>query len=352
MSPATSTASGTVTARHRIITARLLVETVVLLLGATWAAITIAGTATGSAAGAGAAAATAVGDPRWWWLYAPVLLFQALLFQRLYIIGHEASHRKLVPGRPRLNDLVGQVMMLPILIPVRIYRQVHMFHHGFNRRDHHSSALDVFVSPWPVTIWVRAYYTLLWYVGVFAGGYFLHSVASVILFLFVPTSRAERVSPAFKRWGRRDRLMAWTQFVACAAFVVGLGFMMGWEAWRLAWLYPFLAFAWVWSLVVYIFHYHTTLGEHTRFNVRALRQHGVLSWLWMNFNQHASHHMAPHIPWYELPDRRQELPAPFEAKNQNTDQYGRAILQQLAGPTIVHSADRDPTPHLFVRWED
>jgi hypothetical protein len=27
-----------------------------------------------------------------------VLLLQALLFQRLYIIGHEASHRKLVPA--------------------------------------------------------------------------------------------------------------------------------------------------------------------------------------------------------------------------------------------------------------
>ena len=131
------------TRSHAVVTARLLLETVALLVATAWAAIAIAG-------------ATA-GDPRWWWLYPPVLLLQALLFQRLYIIGHEASHRKLVPGHAVRNDLLGQFMMLPILIPVRIYRQVHMFHHGFNRRDHHTSALDVFVSPWSLTPMVRAY---------------------------------------------------------------------------------------------------------------------------------------------------------------------------------------------------
>lgn len=336
---------------HAVITARLLIETVALLVASAWAAIAIAGAATGGGPGAAAGGATA-GDPRWWWLYPPVLLLQALLFQRLYIIGHEASHRKLVPGDPLRNDLLGQLMMLPILIPVRIYRQVHMFHHGFNRRDHHTSALDVFVSPWPLTPLARAYFTLLWYLGVFAGGYFLHSVASVIIFLFVPTRHAEKVSPAFKRWTDRDRVTAWAQLLACFAFVVGLGFVLGWDAWRFAWLYPFLAFAWVWSLLVYVFHYHTTIGEDTRFHVRALRQHGVLSWLWLNFNQHASHHMAPNVPWYQLPESRQELPEPFRVKNQNTDRYWRAILQQLAGPTIVYAKDADPTPHLFVRWED
>jgi len=216
------------TRSHTVITARLLIGTVALLVTSAWAAITIA-----SQAG---------GDPRWWWLYPPVLLLQALLFQRLYSIGHEASHRKLIPGDALRNDPLGQLMMLPSLIQV------------------------------------RTYFTLLWYLGVLAGGHFLHSVASVIIFLFVPTCHAE--------------------------------------------------------------------------NVRALRQHGVLSWLWLNFNQHASHHMFPNVPWYQLPERRQELPAPLRVKNQDTDRYWRAILQQLAGPTIVYAQDADPTPHLFVRWED
>jgi fatty acid desaturase len=327
-----------VTARHGATTAWLVVETVGLLGLASWAAVAL-----GSL------------DPRpgWWWLlYLPLLLAQALLFQRLYVIGHEAAHRKLVPGRPASNDVLGQAMLVPILIPVRIYRQVHMFHHGFNRKDHHTSALDVFVSPWPLTPLVRAYYTALWYLGVFAGGYFLHSVASVVIFLFVPTRLAVKVSPAFRRWTERDRVVAWLQLLACAGFVAVLAVVLGGQAWRFAWLYPFAAFAWVWSLLVYVFHYHTTIGAHTRFNVRALRQRPVISWLLLNFNQHASHHMYPNVPWYELPRRRQALPPAFEAKNQDTDSYLRAILNQLRGPTIVYAQDADPTPHLFVRWED
>lgn len=113
-----------------------------------------------------------------------------------------------------------------------------------------------------------------------------------------------------------------------------------------------LAFAWVWSLLVYVLDHDTTIGTHTRYNVRTLRQHGVLSWLLMNFNQHASHRMFPNVPWYELPERWQELPEPFHVKNQDADRYWRAILQQLAGPTIVYAEDAFPTPHLFVRWED
>ena len=75
------------TRSHAAITTRLLIETVALLLASAWAAIAIAGQAAGTGAAAGA------GDARWWWLYPPVLLLQALLFQRLYIIGREASHR-------------------------------------------------------------------------------------------------------------------------------------------------------------------------------------------------------------------------------------------------------------------
>jgi fatty acid desaturase len=174
----------------------------------------------------------------------------------------------------------------------------------------------------------------------------------VIIFLFIPTRTAVKVSPAFKRWTNKDRLTAWLQLLACAAFVISLGLVLGWPAWRLVWLYPFLAFAWVWSLIVYIYHYHTTIGDHARFNVRALRQHTFLSWLLLNFNQHASHHMYPNIPWHELPEKKQELPEVFKEKNQVSDSYLSAVLNQLKGPTVVYSEDRDPTPQLFVRWED
>ena len=323
--------------RHVFLTARLLLETVSLLAVLGWLALLL------SAQFAVSPWAVAA--------YLPVLLGQAFALQRVYIVGHEAAHKKLAPNR-LLNDALGQIVLLPILVPVAIYRKVHYFHHGFNRKDHHHSALDVFVSPWPLTPLVRGFYFLLWYLGVFAGGYFLHSVASIVIFLFIPTAKARTISPAFHNWTARDRATAWAQFLACVAFHALVYGLLGPRAWLYGLGLPFLAFAWLWSLLVYIFHYATTIGADVRYNVRRLERHWFFSWLLLNFNEHATHHMKPTIPWYELPAGREELPAPFAAKNQNTGSFLRAILQQWRGPTVVYAKDSNPTPHLFVRWED
>ncbi len=284
--------------------------------------------------------------------YLPLLIFQALVFQRLYIIGHEAAHRKLVPNSIWLNDLVGQLMLLPILIPIKIYRKVHMFHHGFNRKDIHTSALDVFVSPWPLTLSTKIFFRALWYLGVFAGGYFLHSIASVIIFLCIPSKRAERISPAFKNWDSKDRLAAWLQLLACFGFHGLVAIYFGTIIWFYALAFPFLAFAWVWSLLVYIFHFETTIGSHTRYNVRSIKQNWFFSWLLMNFNQHATHHMYPNIPWFMLPEKRAPLPEVFEAKNKTMLPLRKAIFNQLRGPTLIYAKDENPNLSLFIHWED
>lgn len=61
--------------------------------------------------------------------------------------------------------------------------------------------------------------------------------------------------------------------------------------------------------------------------------------------------MKPTIPWYELPEKRQELPVAF-SRNQDAENFWQAILHQLRGPTIIYDKDENPTPQLFVRWED
>ena len=80
------------------------------------------------------------------WAWGLVIL-QGLWFQRLYGVGHEAAHGKLYPRRRRLNDAAGQLALLPIAVPVGIFRKIHKFHHGQNRRDHRTSALDTFIIP-------------------------------------------------------------------------------------------------------------------------------------------------------------------------------------------------------------
>lgn len=325
-------------ARHRWLTIRTLSETAVLFVAL-------------------ALLANWVGpqwDKAWWWkaAYVVILLAQAFTLLRIYFIAHEAAHKKIAPNNLRANDFIGQAVLLPMLVPLQVYRAIHNFHHGFNRRDVHTSALDVFVVPWQITPLIRAGCYGLWFIGVFMGGFFLHSLVSIIIFMFLPMRTAQKISPAFKHWTPRDRAIAWGQFLAGAALYIAVYIFFGAQGLWFTLILPLLGFAWVWSLLVYVFHYHTTLGAQTRYNVRAIRRQWFFAWLIMNFNDHATHHMYPHIPWYELPDRRVELPEGYAEKNPTETSVLRAILHQLRGPLVVYAGDNNPVPWLFVHWED
>lgn len=269
-------------------------------------------------------------------LYIPLLLFQGLWYYRIYIIGHEAAHKKLFPKNAKVNDLMGSVLLIPLLVPINIYRKIHYFHHGFNRKDEHTSALDTFVVKGRYKNVKKVYCYALWYLGVFFGGFFLHSLVSVFLFLFVPPKLAVKISPAFKGWTIKDQLTAIALFGLGVLFHVGIYNLIGRQNYLLSFGYPLLSFAWVLSLLVYIFHYDTTIGDSVRHNVRSVDRIYIFSWILMNFNEHATHHQYPNIPWYELPEKKHPLPLEYAQKNQNTWNFFRAIINQSKGPNITY----------------
>jgi fatty acid desaturase len=269
-------------------------------------------------------------------LYGPLLLFQGLWFYRFYIVGHEASHKKLFPQNERKNDFWGTIVLLPIMVPINVYRKIHYFHHGFNRKDVHTSALDTFVVKKEPSQLRKIYHYAVWYLSVFFGGFFLHSLVSVVLFLFIPPQISTKISPAFKNWTIRDQLKAIVLFAIGVLLHVSVYYFFGKEIYLYTLGYPMLSFAWVLSLLVYIFHYDTTIGDQVRYNVRSVRRVPVMSWILMNFNEHATHHQYPNIPWYELPQKHRELPVEFDERNQQTRNFFVAILNQLKGPNIVH----------------
>ena len=261
-------------------------------------------------------------------------LLQGLWFYRFYIVGHEAAHRKLFAANRKLNDAAGSIILLPLMTPITIYRKIHMFHHGFNRKDNHTSALDTFTTKNPSTL-KKIYFHAIWYISVFFGGLFIHSLVSVFLFLFIPPKWARKISPAFEGWTLKDQLNSILLFSLGLGLHLGIYFLWGWEVYLWTMGYPMLAFAWILSLFVYIFHYDTTVGDQVRFNVRSVKPVPFFSWVLMNFNEHATHHQYPNIPWYELPKKRTPLPADFAAKNQNTWSLFQAIFQQIKGPRII-----------------
>lgn len=269
-------------------------------------------------------------------LYAPILLFQGLWFYRFYIVGHEASHKKLFPDNLKLNDFWGSVVLLPIMVPITIYRKIHYFHHGFNRKDEHTSALDTFVVKKEPNKLQRLYYYIIWYISVFCGGFFIHSLVSVILFLFIPPKISVKISPAFKNWTMKDQLKSIALFTLGVLLHLSVYLFLGKEIYLYTLGFPMLSFAWVLSLLVYIFHYDTTIGDGVRYNVRSVKRVPIISWILMNFNEHATHHQYPNIPWYELPQKSASLPQEYAEKNQNTWNFFKAIINQLKGPNITH----------------
>lgn len=312
---------------HAWISTRLVFETLLI-----WLAL----------AAASAAAFELTGWPRLL-LAPPLLLALGLWLDRLFNVGHEAVHRKLYPDHRRWNDLLGAVMFAPLLAPFAVVRKIHGFHHGHNRRAPGVSTLDVVLLP-PGPPWrrrlARVQGHLLWFFAVFAGGFFLHSLVSVLLFLLLPTGLARRVSPAFRGWTPRHRLRAWLELLLGASLHLLVWQLGGATVWLATLGLPLLVFAWVWSLMLYIYHYDTTLGPEVRTHVRSLRpDHPLLSWIMLNFSEHATHHADPGIPWYQLPERRV---TPARPENQRVDTLAAAILQQLRGPRFVERPEPRP----------
>jgi fatty acid desaturase len=271
----------------------------------------------------------------------PLLIAQGVWLYRLYVIAHEGAHGKLFTN-PTANALCATLLLLPIGAPFTIYRKIHLFHHGANRKDARHSALDHFRVRGPVSRGRRRWYRVVWLFYVFGAGFFLHSLVTIAIFLLVPARWAVKIDPVFARFAPAARLRAWIEGLAALGLHATVAALAGARGWALLLGGPLLVFAWLFSLLLYVFHYGTSVGPDVRWNERALPPQRVLSWLLLNFNEHVTHHADPRIPWYALPARRQALPAAFVG-NQDARTLWAAIWQQRRGPVLV-ARERPPEP--------
>lgn len=264
-------------------------------------------------------------------------LLQGFWMQRLYVVGHEAAHEKLLPTAPRANALLGQLVLLFILVPLPVFRKIHRFHHGSNRRDVRTSALDTYViakNDWLHRGWARA----LWFLAILGGGWFWHSVVSIVLFLALPVRVAEKISPAFRGWTPGDRLRSIAVFALALALHGGLVHSGGWGLWGAVVGWPLLVFSWVYSIQLYVYHYGTTIGPKVTLHARRLHGPGIGWWL-LNLNEHDTHHRQPRVVWYALPEAAEPLPEGY-AQNQNVHTFVQGVRQQLRGPHLVVEGER------------
>jgi fatty acid desaturase len=227
----------------------------------------------------------------------------------LFSVLHEAIHRSLAPVTRlpliglSMNDLLGRVVGIVFGSPFDFVSAAHVTHHSVNRTaDEHLEVYDRSLPDVERRSFVKGYYFFL------LGG--LYTVELIVPMLFWLPQRI--VQPRLERLFQADPMARQVLRRICRsphrlrAVRVDAGFIVASIAastvlygrywWILA--LHFLIRAFLVSLLDYVYHYGSPLGDRLHgYNLELPRW---LSPLILNFNYHGVHHRFPALPWRSL----------------------------------------------------
>jgi len=229
----------------------------------------------------------------------------------LHCIAHDCGHNSFSRSRP-LNVLIGHLSLLPLLYPFFAWKHVHNLHH-FNTNN---VELDTDWRPIPKGMYERmSRWQRLVYIGTRTWAFW----AGTINYWWVSGFR-----PSFfpKKDMRRDvwRSMGVVGAIA-ALYVAWLVHVAGWTGFALYFVLPWIAIH-AWFSVTTLMH-HTaddipfmTAKDWTANASRMLvttdyRYPAWLLFLTHNISIHTAHHVAPVVPFYNLPAAQQALKAAY-----------------------------------------
>ena len=246
------------------------------------------------------------------WLFSVLLLISAGLGGwGLHCIAHDCGHGSFSNSR-KLNVIVGHLSLIPLLYPFHAWRHVHNMHHGATN----NLEMDTDWRPVSRAIYdrmparERLSYLFNRTVGFWAGTiqYWLKSA-------FRPSF--------FHRKAARNEIRRSVAFVILAGLIIfpTLWYFTGISGVVLYFLLPLLS--------THIWFSITTLMHHTDVDVPFLEKENWtlngsrillttdyiyprwLLWLTHNISIHAAHHVAPTVPYYNLPKAQKALKEAF-----------------------------------------
>jgi fatty acid desaturase len=215
-----------------------------------------------------------------WWALLPV---QGVLIAFLFTLEHECTHRTPFANE-RLNDWVGRVCGLALVLPFEWFRWFHLAHHRWTNLPGKDPEL---ASEKPAT-WAE----WVWHV---TGLPFWAAQGQLLAALVL--GRAEG---AYLPEGARGRIVAEARWMA--VIYLGLAFSLVWSPVVLwVWVVPSLLGQPV--LRVYLLAEHgdcpqvANMFQNTRttFTTRMVR---AVAW---NMPYHVEHHVWPAVPFHKLP---------------------------------------------------
>lgn len=238
-------------------------------------------------------------------------VLNAFFLVRIFIIQHDCGHQSFTASR-KFNNIVGKFASLFSLIPYQYWAKSHNFHHGHNGilwefrdiGDIHTLTVNEFKA---LNRFEKLRYMM------FRNFFILFVIGPMYYILF--NNRLPLIKANGFEHVRRN--LIWSN-VRTILFILGIGFVFGFETL----LYVHLPIIWAFGIIAiwffYVQHQHETTykqwKERWEYIQAAIKGSSyyklpkLVHWLTGNIGYHHIHHLNPLVPNYELAKCHHENP--------------------------------------------
>jgi fatty acid desaturase len=247
------------------------------------------------------------------WRFAGAMVVPlGVLIAFLFTLSHECTHS--TPFRtPWLNDLVGHVISVPLLLPFNWFRYFHFAHHKFTNDPKRDPELEH--GPRPATRSEFLIYLSGW-------GYWRGMICQIWRNAF-GTIDAPYLPP------RKHKLIRLEARLLLLCYV-GLCLTLLWS-WLLIWLWilPVLVGQPVLRLYLLAEHGHCPAVANMLENSRTTFTNRLVRFFAWNMPYHAEHHSHPNVPFYRLPDLHNDLSHHLVTTSPGYRAFGKDYMRRI-----------------------
>lgn len=248
-----------------------------------------------------------------WWVV-PATVAHGVVLIALFAPLHETIHRTAFKSR-WLNDGVGWLCGLLLVLPTEYFRFFHFAHHRHTQNPLEDPELS---SPKPTTV-------AQWLVHVSGWNYWRAEVGGLIAHAFGRTPEPFLAAPRAAARIVTEARVVLTVYMLIAAVAAAAGSWTPLTYWVLPALagQPFLRF--------YLLAEHTLcpLVPDMLANSRTTHSNAIVRFLAWNMPYHAEHHAFPSVPFHALPSLHRDLRDDLNVVAPGYFAVNREIFQRL-----------------------
>lgn len=251
------------------------------------------------------------------WLIWPAMFLQGIVIVHLFSLQHECVHY--TPFRTRrLNDIVGTICGLAIILPHQQFRYEHCDHHTYTQLK----GRDPELIELPMSLW-----TYLWYISSIP--YWRAKFAQIL------RNAAGRLNESDRAFiSKHEAPVIFREARAYLTFygaILVLCLVTGWTGPLWYWIIPLFMGEPVMRAIRLTEHVGRPNVDDMTENTRTSLVSAPLRFLCWNMNYHAEHHYAASVPFHALPRLHEKLRGYVHVEDRGYLGAHIDILSQLNG---------------------